>query len=140
MEVRRHPRFTINCHVAFLRLGVKGGGNLFNLSVSGCGVESNTNLKVGNDLAVLVHLPDDDPPLEIDQAAVRWSKGREFGLEFIIIRPEERDRLCRYTALLEDRAPQLRRNIMAGASRVDGRPSSATLLLGSLGQRLRSSS
>ena len=52
-------------------------------------------------LALRVALPDHAPPMEVTLAAVRWSKGQKFGLEFLRMQPEEQDRLRRFVRTLE---------------------------------------
>jgi len=39
--------------------------------------------------------------MKVEQAKVRWVRGRTFGLEFTKLRPTERERLRRFTANLE---------------------------------------
>ncbi len=52
-------------------------------------------------LALQISLPGQEATLKIDQAAVRWAKGQEFGLEFLIIGSEEEERLRRFLSTLE---------------------------------------
>ncbi len=42
--------------------------------------------------------------MDVKLAAVRWAKGREFGLEFLMIGSEEEERLHRFITALETRA------------------------------------
>ncbi len=46
-------------------------------------------------------LPDQAPPMDIELAAVRWAKGQEFGLEFLIMGREEEERLDRFVGTLQ---------------------------------------
>lgn len=39
-----------------------------------------------------------EEPVQIKLAAVRWSKGRAFGTEFLLLDPDEQQRLLRYLA------------------------------------------
>ncbi len=55
----------------------------------------------GHYFALRVVLPDQAVPLKVDLAAVRWSEGREFGLEFLRMQPEEQQRLRRFVSTLE---------------------------------------
>jgi hypothetical protein len=45
-------------------------------------------------------LPGQYAPLKVDLADVRWAKGREFGLEFVRLRLEEKARLQRFISAL----------------------------------------
>jgi hypothetical protein len=42
-----------------------------------------------------------EDPVQVDLAAVRWSVATRFGVEFIKMRPEERERLKKFVAALE---------------------------------------
>ena len=48
-----------------------------------------------------LYMPDDVMPMEVHQAMVRWSKGMEFGLEFLRIAPEGQERLRHFVNNLE---------------------------------------
>ncbi len=54
---------------------------------------------------VRIHLPFHCDPLEVVQAVVRWFLGREFGLEFIRMRPEEQERLRQFLNILTPAKP-----------------------------------
>ncbi len=71
-----------------------------NLSVGGCKVHSKASVYIGRYLALDVFLRDEQTRLEVDQAAVRWAKEQEFGLEFISMRPEEEERLLDVVGIL----------------------------------------
>ncbi len=65
-----------------------------NISENGCKVHShNRSIPVGTLLALHVSLPRPQAPLKVENAVVRWSKGREFGLELLYVQPTEQDRL-----------------------------------------------
>ncbi|MFQ5923914.1 MAG: PilZ domain-containing protein [Anaerolineales bacterium] len=98
-EQRREPRFPAECPLAFLGGCFEGYGYVVNFSNSGCAVESNKQYEPGKYVSALIILPD-DAPLEIEVAAVRWSHGLQFGLEFIRIQPEMQQRLRGYISSL----------------------------------------
>jgi len=68
--------------------------------MSGCEVESNKRLQQGRELPVLLHLPDGNPPREIQVARVRWSRGQHFGLKFLTMEPDQQARLRRVVSSL----------------------------------------
>ncbi len=76
-------------------------GAVSNLSVGGCKVDSKASVYTGRYLALDVFLRDEQTRLKVDQAAVRWAKEQEFGLEFITMRPEEQARLRHFVSTLE---------------------------------------
>jgi len=72
---------------------IGGEGNVVDLSIRGCRVASLTDVQPGASLDVLIETEDHEPPLRIQQAIVRWSRVKEFGLEFVTMAPEEWARL-----------------------------------------------
>ncbi len=56
-------------------------------------------------MEVRIHLPVHYDPLEVEQAVVRWLRGRKFGLEFIRMRPEEQERLRQFLNILTPAKP-----------------------------------
>ena len=71
----------------------EGEAKLLDVSTNGCRATSSVELKVGMALKISLFLADYKWPLRIDQAIVRWIKGKQFGLEFAGIRPAQRERL-----------------------------------------------
>lgn len=63
------------------------------LSIRGCRIESPTGVQPGASLEVRIMAVEDEPPIQIQDAVVRWSRGRQFGLEFETMVPEEWARL-----------------------------------------------
>ncbi len=101
MEKRKHPRFAIQCAISSSGDKIFEAGAVANLSMGSCGVARKTNVYNGMHLALHIYLPDQEDPLKVDQAAVRWAKDHEFGLEFISMRPEEQARLRHFVSTLE---------------------------------------
>ncbi len=64
-------------------------------------MEGDESFQAGDLLTVVVHLPDGNPPMEIDLARVRWARGGKFGLQFLRLGPEERERLLRFIDALD---------------------------------------
>lgn len=85
MELRQHPRIPVDLHVSFAAPGNAGvkEGTMYDLSVGGCAVESITTVETGAALTLSIHAPDENTPITIESAAVRWTLLGEFGLEFI---------------------------------------------------------
>ncbi len=72
-----------------------------NISDRGCKVHShNKPVLDGSYLTLRVSLPGRKAPLKVDEAVVRWSKGREFGLELRRMQPAEQDRLRGFMSTL----------------------------------------
>ena len=71
----------------------EGEATILDISTNGCRSTSLTEVKVGLSLKLSLFLQDQQWPLRIDQALVRWVDGQLFGLEFVGIRPAQRERL-----------------------------------------------
>ena len=107
MEQRKHLRFAIQLPIAFSGDDISGEGTVIDISKGGwhVTVASNHNVPTGTYLALRIELPDHAPPLKVELAAVRWSQGRNFGLEFLRMGDEEQARLHRFVSTLETNTP-----------------------------------
>lgn len=74
----RYP--VILCSNAATRVGV-----MTTLSVNGCTIECQKSLNPSHHIEVHVRLPNHPRPLVIEAAAIRWSCGSSYGLEFLIM-------------------------------------------------------
>ena len=72
---------------------IQGDATVPNLSIAGCRAESGIALTEGLNVQVLLHLPNQSPPVQVERASVRWVSGNAFGLSFILFFPSERARL-----------------------------------------------
>jgi len=100
MDKRIYARFAVNLPVSLSGQGVAGGGLVSGLSDRGCTVISDELIQAGTSLALHIQLPGQYAPLKVDLAEVRWAQGREFGLEFMRLRLEEKTRLHRFLSAL----------------------------------------
>ncbi len=109
METRKLPRFPVQCPIAFSGDHIAGEGTVMNLSKNGWKVVSNQGVPDGACLAVRMSLPVASypimtryySPLEVYLAVVRWSTGREFGLELISMEAGEWKRIRAFVKTLE---------------------------------------
>ena len=102
MEQRKNPRFPVRFRSSFTSLNIVGGdGNITDLSLRGCRVESQTEVRPGTSLEVRIHTSEEEPPLKIHEAVVRWSRAQQFGMEFVKLEPEEWARLQHTVTQLE---------------------------------------
>ena len=94
MDKRQHPRFPARFHSSFTSVTVVSGeGNVLDLSIRGCRIESLVDVQPGASLEIHIVAMEHEPPIQIQQAVVRWSRERQFGLEFMTLAPEEWARL-----------------------------------------------
>jgi len=66
------------------------------LSVNGCLIVSDTQVKPGANLSLWLSLPQDAVPILIEGAEVRWSTEGRFGVCFMTLQPHEQIRLFQY--------------------------------------------
>ena len=92
-QIRKARRVEVRCTLRFSSGEIEGEGTITNISTSGCRAESDINMAEGLDAQILIHLPDQSPPMNVERASVRWVSGDAFGLSFILFFPSERARL-----------------------------------------------
>jgi c-di-GMP-binding flagellar brake protein YcgR len=94
MAERRGRRLKLSCRLFFFgEDDFEGEATILDLSTGGCQATSVTEVRVGMTLRLSLFLQDQEWPLRIDEALVRWAKGPTFGLEFTRIRPAQRERI-----------------------------------------------
>ena len=93
-EQRKNLRFHVQFRSSFSSVGMVGGeGDIVDLSINGCRIESPTDVQPGVSLEVRILSIEHEAPIQIQQALVRWSRGRQFGLEFVTMDTDEWARL-----------------------------------------------
>ena len=106
-SIRSYSRFPIECPIYFLGDRFLGKGTVLDLSRVGWRVDGDQDVYAGSNLALRVYLPDQEFPVKIDRAAVRWSRGQQFGLEIMLMHPEDKARLKRFISSLVPRSRYL---------------------------------
>jgi hypothetical protein len=103
MEQSASKRFRAHLPVTFARDDRPGEarGLVYNLSIEGCKITSDTRVAPGTYLTLRLHLPSPHTRVEIRLAAVRWTQDRDFGVTFLHMPSEEFQRLNQYLAGLE---------------------------------------
>ena len=90
---RTYHRFPLFYPVIFGGAPFVGEGMLANLSLMGCSVMCDREVLCGSDVRVSVLLPSQRPALSIDLGTIKWVQGYEFGVEFLRLQLEARQRL-----------------------------------------------
>ena len=90
---RAYHRFPLFYPVIFGGAPFVGEGILTNLSLMGCSVMSDREVLCGSEVRVSVLLPNQMPALSIDLGTIKWVQGHEFGVEFLRLPLEARQRL-----------------------------------------------
>ena len=83
MQPRYKKRVPLKASVSFCNGELSGQGRMLDLTAPGCLVESSQKVLKGQYFQLQISLPDLKSPLSVELAAVRWSRGTRFGLEFI---------------------------------------------------------
>ena len=83
MRPRYRKRIQTKCPVT-ITVGLQASeGSILDLTVPGCLIESAVTIKTGDYLQLKMLLPGCTSPCSVALAAVRWTKGSQFGVEFI---------------------------------------------------------
>ena len=93
MKSRKHPRYRVEYCGSFSGERIRAPGVILDLSPSGCRARSDSPSTIGEALRVLIDVPRYETPLQVTRAVVRWSKGQEFGIEFIQMESADEQRL-----------------------------------------------
>jgi hypothetical protein len=94
VDLRRQQRFPV--HFQSVLSGQPRGesvGTIMNLSKSGCRVKTDSQVYSGMQVSLRFDVPGETPPICVERAAVRWSRGGELGVGFISVAPPHQDRL-----------------------------------------------
>ncbi len=91
--LREYPRFNVRYRVRLVGEGIVAEGEMYNLSVAGCAVESEMSMQQGDYIELDMYVPGDESPLKVDLAGVRWATRREFGVQFVTISNADRKKL-----------------------------------------------
>ena len=90
---RTYHRFPLHYPVVFGGAPFVGEGILTNLSLKGCSVLCDREVLRGSDVRVSVLLPDQRTALSIELGTIKWVQGEQFGVEFLRVPFEGRQRL-----------------------------------------------
>ena len=90
---RTYHRFPLFYPVIFGGTPFVGEGILTNLSLMGCSVLCDREVLCGSDLRVSVMLPNQTRALSIELGTIKWVRGHLFGVEFLRLPLEARQRL-----------------------------------------------
>jgi hypothetical protein len=102
MERRLALRLKAQFRSSFSSQEIVGGeGMVVDLSYTGCRITTVVQVPHGTSLEVRLILPDDLPPLTVESCIVRWSRGHEFGVQFLDPRDEHRARLAQFVGTIQ---------------------------------------
>jgi hypothetical protein len=90
---RKAPRLQVQVRIFFTAGDTEGEGVVLDLSKGGCRVQCETAVSVGTEIEAQIYFPDYEWPLKVGRAGVRWTNGDVFGVEFLDLRPAQKERL-----------------------------------------------
>jgi hypothetical protein len=96
MELRDNERIPVDFPVLFAdaESGIKNG-TVYNLSLGGCAVSTMATVGPGTNLTLSIRTSNQSLPITVERAAVRWTALGEFGLEFIHLGIDGKERIRR---------------------------------------------
>lgn len=99
MKPRYRERIPLKCPVIFTTGSLTGEGRLLDITSPGCLIASaGIAVPKGQSLQLKIPLPGQKVPLMVPLGIVRWSKGNQFGVEFIKMDEANRVALNRFMA------------------------------------------
>ncbi len=100
MRLRNSPRKYVRYSASVQTDNGAGDGTLFDLSTTGCRIQSNAALTPGSYLALHFEVPQTESQFAVEVSVVRWHKDNQFGIEFLRYAEGVRERV---TDLIEGR-------------------------------------
>jgi PilZ domain len=98
MKARYKERIRLKATVNFTNGSRTGEGRVLDLTSPGCLIESSITFQKGQSLQLKISLPGHKLPLMVKLGVVRWTNGKQFGVEFIKMDESHRIALNRYMA------------------------------------------
>lgn len=93
MQVRCSPRVSVHYPANVHTDSGPGEAVLFDLSATGCRIQSTLALIPGNYLALDIEASETAPPLAVEVSIVRWCRDNQIGVEFLRYAHGDRERV-----------------------------------------------
>ncbi len=96
--LRKSRRVATDCRLEFVGEDeLEGEAELLDLSSTGCMAKSEQVMPPGLHMKVSLFLSDGHEwPVRVEEAVVRWARGGEFGVEFLVMRPPQLQRIQQF--------------------------------------------
>jgi hypothetical protein len=104
MRLRSSPRKYARYSASVQTDNGAGEGTLFDLSATGCRMQSTIPLAPGSYLALHIEDPETESPVAVEVSVVRWHKDNQFGIEFLRYAQGVRERVSDLVEGREDAA------------------------------------
>jgi hypothetical protein len=93
MVVRKDTRFSVQCPVTYVLEDSACQGLTFNLSRGGCAIEGDEMAAEGESVSLQIMVPGQPAAIRVELGKVCWATRREFGVEFMVILEDSKQRL-----------------------------------------------
>lgn len=90
---REYERLPVNFPATFAAGGVNGQGLVVDISIGGCSFHTEAQLAEGNILRMVLQVPNETHPVNLQAAIVRTIRSGRAGVEFLEFENGERERL-----------------------------------------------
>ncbi|WP_447976715.1 PilZ domain-containing protein [Candidatus Nitrospira bockiana] len=97
---RLHPRYAVQCLVQFTG-DQEGDGQILNLSLGGCLLQTAVPLDPDSHLSLRLDLPQEPEPMLVHVAVTRWGRGGVYGLSFLLLEEQSERRLAAFLARMK---------------------------------------
>ena len=105
MDLRKDQRFPVHFRIFLMPPDTKEEvGTVVDLSLGGCRIKTPSTMSAGIHLVLRLDVPGEDDPIRVERAAVRWSRGDEFGVYFVTMSVRHHERLKHILQSLEKQA------------------------------------
>ncbi|CAE6788824.1 MAG: PilZ domain-containing protein [Nitrospira sp.] len=96
--LRKSRRVATDCRLEFIGEDeVDGVAEMLDVSFTGCMARSEHVMPPGFRLRLSLFLTDGlEWPVRVDEAVVRWARGGEVGIEFVVMRPPQLHRIQQF--------------------------------------------
>ena len=104
MVVRQHPRYPASFSGTLVYQNrLHQITKSMDLSYKGCRLQSSLPAVAGMKVDLLLYIPENETPILIQRATIRWSGSHGIGIEFDSLAPPHQERLDSTLRLLESR-------------------------------------
>lgn len=108
-DLRTFTRYAVDLSVFLYPDGFQvqqpiGQGRVFNISLHGCKIRSNTKVESDHHLSIRFYISDLHQQILIHSVKVIWEMGEDFGVNFISMQQGEMENLNKFIKSLERKA------------------------------------
>ena len=92
-DKREYERLAMNFPISIVGENIVGSGAVFDISVNGCGFATDVQMSEESIVCLTLQISNELEPVTIEAAVVRYVQHGRTGVEFLRVKPAERERL-----------------------------------------------